>query len=401
MSRKLYLFAMLCICFCYTGRVSAQCPSGRYLNEIFTAYSVDSVTYSSVYNLKMDIYQPSGDALAARPLIILAHGGSFIGGNRTDDSTVDKLCQNFAMRGYVTASIDYRLGGLTTMLDSATAVDEVIKAISDGKAAIRYFVKDRATTNTYRIDTNNIYVGGNSAGAVLYMHVGYLTSLSECNTSIQGAMAANGGFDGNSGNAGYSTRCRAVINLAGALNTPSFVNAYDVPSVNCQGDLDNTVPYTCAHALAGIAPVTLCGLGSLEPVYVSTGIYHWSHVFPGDAHVPWDSDPAKFFTVDSLVTQFLYTMVCQGAAEVNVVNTAAEVAVFPNPATEVVNIRSAVAVNNVTVLDQTGRAVMICDGINKGDYELNTSRLAPGVYFIKVRFSDQNTSPVVKQLVIE
>ena len=94
-------------------------------------------------------------------------------------------------------------------------------------------------------------------------------------------------------------------------------------------------------------------------------------------------------------------MVCQGAAEVNVVNTAAEVAVFPNPATEVVNIRSAVAVNNVTVLDQTGRAVMICDGINKGDYELNTSRLAPGVYFIKVRFSDQNTSTVVKQLVIE
>jgi acetyl esterase/lipase len=127
----------------------------------------------------MDIYQPDGDTYAARPLIILAHGGSFIGGSKTDDATVVELCNRFAKRGYVTASINYRLGTLINLVssDSTVPMGIVVKAISDGKAAIRYFMKDAATTNTYKIDTNNIFVGGNSAGAVLYMHVLYLSNL--------------------------------------------------------------------------------------------------------------------------------------------------------------------------------------------------------------------------------
>ena len=401
MSRKIYLFAMLCICIMSVGRASAQCSGGRYLNEIFS-YTLDSTTYSTPYSLKMDIYQPAGDTLSARPLIILAHGGSFVGGTRSDDSTVDWLCQNFARRGYVTASIDYRLSNLVTMaLDSSAAIDEVIKAISDGKAAVRYFVQDRATTNTYKIDTNNIYVGGNSAGAVLYMHVGYISNIGECPADVVTAMTANGGFDGNSGNAGYSLKCKAVIDLAGGLNTPSFVNAGDIPSVNAQGDADNVVPYTCAHALSGGVQVTLCGLGSLEPVFTSNSIYHWSHVFPGDGHVPWSSNPAKFFTVDSLVKQFLYTLVCPGASEVNMVNTNAEVLVYPNPASEAITIKASDMLKELSVYDQTGRVVFLAANINRDSYEVNTSHLPAGVYFVKIRFSNENTSPVIRQLVIE
>jgi para-nitrobenzyl esterase len=379
---------------------SAQCPAGRYVTEMFP-YTMSTVTYSTPYSLQMDIYQPSGDAMAARPLIILGHGGSFIGGTKSDDATVDSLCVRFAERGYVTASIDYRLGDLFSMIaDSSVAIDVVMKAISDGKAAVRYFMQDAATTNTYKIDTNYIFVGGNSAGAVLYMHVGYLDS-AEAPGYITTAMAANGGFEGNSGNPGYTTKTRAVINLAGALNSASFVDAGDVPSVNAQGSADATVPYNCAYPLSGSVHVNLCGLGVLESAYTSNSIYHWSKVFSGDGHVPWTSSTAKFNTVDSLVREFLYTIVCPGGAAVSNVKSNGTLNVYPNPASNVVNVQSDIAIAEIAVYDQVGRAVITTHGNGKKQMEVNTSMLPRGIYFVRVQFAAEGATTLVRRLTIE
>ena len=281
------------------------------------------------------------------------------------------------------------------------AIDEVIKAMSDGKAAIRYFVQDAATTNTYKVDTNNIFVGGNSAGAVLFMHVGYLSSLAECPPYIAGAMATNGGFEGNSGNAGYTTKSKAVINLAGALNKSSFINSGDIPSVNAQGTTDNVVPYNCGNPLGGIIPVQLCGMGVLEPAYVANGIYHMSHIFPGDGHVPWSADNAKLFTVDSMITVFLYNLVCTGISSVNEVQTATDISLFPNPVNEVLHLRSMQSVCDVVIYDQAGRTVLQVKDMNKDNFEINTSQLSSGMYFVRVRFSNENNAPVVRKIVIE
>ena len=402
--RKIYII-VLGIFMAVALKTNAQCLAGRYSTEIFSGVSLDSVVYSTPYSLKMDIYQPTGDTLSARPLILLAHGGSFIGGTRENDATIDSLCLRFAKRGYVTASIDYRLTDIVSLLtDSTLAIDEVIKAISDGKAAFRYFVKDAATSNIYKIDTNNIFIGGNSAGAVLYMHVGYLDSIGECPSYIVTAMNANGGFEGNSGNAGYNTKSKAIIDLAGGLNKVSFVGPGDKPSVNAQGDADAVVPYTCGHPNLGLpasVPVTLCGLGSLEPVYDSNHIYHMSHVFPGDGHVPWGSDPLKFNTVDSLVTVFLYSLVCKNIASVNEVNTNTELNLFPNPAGEMVYLKSSQTLSDIIIYDATGRSILQVNNINRGNFEINTSRLSKGVYFIRIKFSNENNSPVVKRIVVE
>jgi para-nitrobenzyl esterase len=401
--RKLYL-AILPVLMLLARGAGAQCPTGRYTDFIFPTVSKTTVTYSTVYSQQMDIYQPVGDTLSARPIIILGHGGSFLTGNgdRTNDGTIDSLCVRFAKRGYVTVSIDYRTTDIFSMIDSALAIDEVIKAISDGKAAIRYFVKDRATTNTYKIDTNNIYVGGNSAGAVLYMHVTYLDSIGECPSYIAAAMAANGGFEGNSGNDGYTTRFKAVINLAGGLNKSTFVGPGDKPSVNCQGTNDAVVPYNCAYPNVGLTiPVNLCGLGVLEGMYVSSGINHMSHIFPGDGHVPWASSAPKFKTVDSLVTIFLYNLVCNDLTSVNQVNVNTAVEIFPNPAHEFVNVQSPQDVSEIVLYDQMGRTVIETKGINKQNYEINTSRLNKGVYFVRIRFSNADNAPVVKRVVVD
>ena len=63
----------------------------------------------------MDIYTPVGDNYTNRPLLIFAHGGSFIGGSKTNPTMVD-LCETFAKRGYVTASINYRLATHNSVL---------------------------------------------------------------------------------------------------------------------------------------------------------------------------------------------------------------------------------------------------------------------------------------------
>lgn len=401
--RKQFL-PVLCMFLVQAGNMYAQCPAGRYVSEIFSGYTKDSVLYSTPYSLYMDVYQPAGDTMHARPIIILGHGGSFIQGNgdRTNDLTVDSLCIRFAKRGYVTVSIDYRLTDyLTLILDSSLAIDEVIKAIGDGKAAVRYFVKDAATANVYKIDTNNIFVGGNSAGAVLYMHAIYLDSLGECPSYIASAMGTNGGFEGNSGNAGYTTKMKAVINLAGALNETSFVGHGDKPSVNCQGDADGTVPYDCGYPLGGFVHVNLCGLGALEPVYTANSIYHMSLVFPGDNHIPWAANPAKLNTVDSLVTVFLYSLVCGGNVSVPAVENEGNISLFPNPAGEVMHISSARNLKEIIICDQAGRVVQHASDIRKENYELNTSRLGKGFYFVQLKFADENIAPVTKKLVIQ
>lgn len=399
--KKIFYLLGLLAATTIAQKADAQCGNGRYIDSTF-AVSMSTVTYSTVYNQAMDIYQPVGDTFSKRPVIILGHGGAFITGNgdRTNDSTIVWLCKRLAGRGYVTASIDYRTTGVLNMLDSAQAITEVAKAISDGKAAIRYFVKDKATTNTYKIDTNSIFIGGNSAGAVLYMHVGYISNLAECPSYLQQVFIDSvGGFEGNSGNAGYTTRFKAVIDLAGGLNTSSFVSPDDVPSCNAQGDQDQVVPYNCAHALNGSCPVTLCGLGALEPAYQSNNIYHESIVFPGDGHVPWASDMTKFNTVDTMVTNFLYRFIC-GPLEVRPMKTAS-VSIYPNPATSSVKVESGSSIAEICVFDITGRMVACAEGLNAQSYTLNTSNYKQGVYFVKLHFKDAGVSAVVKKIIIE
>jgi acetyl esterase/lipase len=295
--------------------------SGRYIDSVFSNYTVTTVTYSST-NQQMDIYQPQGDTAAQRPVIILAHGGSFVGGDRTE-ATVTNLAKRFALRGYVTASIDYRLGNFTDMLNANTAYNVVIKAISDGKAAVRYFRKDAADSNKYRINPNLIFGGGNSAGAVLFVHLGYIDSVNEVtNAAIKTALNNNGGFEGNSGNAGYPSNISAIVNLAGGINDTSWISVGNIPMVSFHGTADNVVPYYCANAQNGLTPVTLCGTGAMQPRILNLGIDNDVLLFPGDGHVPWEQSAAKFNQVDQLAKTFLYRQVCSALSGGPSCNTA-------------------------------------------------------------------------------
>jgi carboxylesterase type B len=138
------------------------CATGRYSTDVFTNVTVTSnIVYGQNYKfnnalmvLKLDFYEPTGDTETARPLIIWAHGGSFLGGTKTDVD-VAALSQAFAKKGYACASIEYRTGFFP--IDSANSVKAVVRAVQDMRASVRYFYKDAADgINQYKIDTNNI-----------------------------------------------------------------------------------------------------------------------------------------------------------------------------------------------------------------------------------------------------
>ena len=204
-------------------------------------YGTNTTLGGTTHQLVMDVYEPKADTETKRPLIIIAHGGGFTGGNKSDMSAVATF---FARSGYVVASINYRL------LDIAVTPENIKKATMqatfDMKAAIRFFRKDEVSTNTYKVDINNIFIGGYSAGAFMALHAGYLKSgveISQLDTSTRDYINTNGGIEGNSGNQGFSSNAKGVLNISGALLKASFVSPNEPILYSVHGTNDTVVPY--------------------------------------------------------------------------------------------------------------------------------------------------------------
>ena len=176
--------------------------------------------------LAMDLYLPVEANAAPRPVMLFFHGGSFVGGTR-NDAVMTRLCQEFARRGYVTATASYRLGvsiGISTPLDAEFA-KAAIRATQDARAAVRFLrrsvadgVPGQSGLNPFVIDTNQIFIGGYSAGAITALHAAYFRDTALATPLIRNMLrVVGGGLEGLSGNPGYSSRVHGVFNMAGAL----------------------------------------------------------------------------------------------------------------------------------------------------------------------------------------
>lgn len=315
---KKILLGALAVSFMTTASLHAQegCGTGRYNSEIFDFTLTSDITYGNFQgaDLKLDVYTPTGDVIAQRPLIILAHGGSFISGNKTNDPAVVENCKRFAKMGYVTASINYTLGFESLPPSEEQAARTVYRTARQLKTAVRFFRKDAATTNTYKINPNLIFIGGNSAGAILSLHAAYLDQYSELPAGID--TVANGGIEGNEfGNAGYSSQSHGVINMAGALaDTAWMSNNLSLPVVSAHGNVDATVPFGSAIiTLFGIPILPVDGSNSIQQYADNHGMNAELLVFPGDDHCPWNGNAAKMTQMIIHTRDFLYPIVCSGA----------------------------------------------------------------------------------------
>jgi acetyl esterase/lipase len=254
--RRCVLF--LVFAFLVAGCWPYTAPPGdaplRYRDEVFaTVTKTADITYGSAQNISgqtvtllMDIYRPTGDTVTGRPAIIWVHGGSFCCGTKTSPEIVDEA-NTFAKKGYVTASINYRLEptGCSASGPTANCITAIANARDDGLNAVAFL---RNNASTYGIDPNRIAIGGSSAGAIIAMDVGY--SRAENPTKA----------------------VRAAISLSGA-NLLSTVNAGDAPALLLHGTADTTVPYQWA--------VNTRDRAQAVPLDV------WLTSWQGDGHVPY------------------------------------------------------------------------------------------------------------------
>ncbi len=130
--------------------------------------------------LAMDIYRPRS-AWGQLPAVVCIHGGGWAKGNRTSHASV---AQALAARGYVAATISYRLSGEAPFP----------AAIHDCKAAVRYL---RANAAQYGIDLEHIGAIGLSAG-------GHLTALLATSAGIKE-------LEGDGGHAAFSSAIQAAV----------------------------------------------------------------------------------------------------------------------------------------------------------------------------------------------
>lgn len=107
--------------------------------------------------LRLDLYEPPQGRPGPHPLVVLIHGGGWSSGHTRHSGAFEDwpaVLASLAARGYVVASVEYRLSGEA----------KFPAAIQDVKSAIRWL---RARSKAYGIDKNKALVWGGSAGGQL------------------------------------------------------------------------------------------------------------------------------------------------------------------------------------------------------------------------------------------
>jgi len=368
--------------------VFGQCDE-RYQDEIFSDILKTTVEYTDVYDwsssdsgLDMDIYQAEGDTESNRPLLIFAHGGVYVAGNK-DNPAMVSLCESFAKRGYVTASIQYRLispFSLTAPNASDLLTQTLVNSISDMKAAVRYFRKDYAENdNSYGINPNLIFVGGYSAGAITAVH---LSAVDEADIpdGLQVFFDNAGGIEGNSGNEGYSSEVSGAISLAGAIQSVSFFDADDEPIVSVHATDDNTVSYECDYPLQNIDFSVLCGSGEIHNELDALGVLNDLYTLNSGGHAA----PITNITQTSVpfISDFLYNIVCENVSVNNKLNSS-ELKIFPNPAIDVLAIENNTVIEKIVVFDNFGKKVIESD-IRDRQSKILIGDLKDGLYHLQL-----------------
>jgi acetyl esterase/lipase len=219
---------------------------------------------------KLDIFR-SKDQVKPAPCLVFIHGGGWRSGKKEDY----RLYQlEFARKGFVTVSINYRL------VKSA----RFPAAVNDAKCAIQWL---RAHASEYLIDPRKFAVIGGSAGGHLSMMVGYSSDDDRWNTECSADT--------------LGSQVSAVVNLYGPVDLTTEYGSSHSLTRNFMGvsyqertDLyrrasprfyispDDPPTLTFHGTIDGLVPVSQAD--SLDRWLQSAGVHHEYHRLKGWPH---------------------------------------------------------------------------------------------------------------------
>jgi Carboxylesterase family len=386
------------------------CNGSRYINDIFTdTIQTSAIQFGSninaaseIQNLFMDIVQPKGDTLVRRPIIIFAFGGGFVSGTRQDMAVFNNI---FAKKGYVCATIDYRIWDQKKLgtADSSKIVPVTIQAIMDMKAAVRFLYKSAKEGNPYKIDTNNIVVGGVSAGAITAMHVGHLDSIDNIPTFLRTVIKNQGGFEGTSGNPGYSTKVKGVINMSGGLYKAEWIDKGDPSFVSYHGTADNVVPYDVGPNVYNFISE---GSAACQRQAAKVGLPSYLYSVPGGGHTDVYNPfvhATDLLTFLSQGSTFMQKVICGAPLSSNKDIVERSLKISPNPAFEETHFdfsENRDGGYRIAIYDLMGRLVFDSGRQNGAVFTLKKENIGKGLFIAKVQF-EKEQQVVSRKIVFE
>ena len=384
------------LCGLFTNMAMAQ--GVRYAEPIFDEVSVSTaIPFSSAVKegetspttLFLDFYEPQGDTLSARPLVITVFGGAFVAGGR-DYADMVEYCTRLAKHGYAAASIDYRLLSFWN-INATSLIRTAYMAAQDVSSAVRFF---KYHQEQFKIDTEQVFLLGNSAGSIAILSEIFLD---EDERPVETYVSPDLGPMHSSGYPEYADVSPAV---AGAVPHWGGVNGLDVidkeefvPLCMIHGTDDTTVPYDSGYCYNGMLPDVMPFMyGShamvqrLDDLDISDYEFH---PFEGEGHAFYLSGVGqlieeKFNACFGITRDFLFNHLKfpTSVAESN----EPRIQVYPNPATDLLTIHFGDVAQckplNVTVMDVMGRAVF-AETVSSMEARLDVSQWPSGVYVIR------------------
>ena len=215
----------------------------RDLKNIPFAWKLVDWLGRRVDSLSMDIYYPTTATSNKKyPVVILCHAGDFTGGNKTNESS---MCDQLAEYGFITVSPDYRTGynkdgAANCTKDTATLINAIYRGMQDCNACLRYI---KANADKFNIDTNWIFLGGNSAGCTLILNAAY-TNDSVANIYFHDQKKLLGSLDSSGNTLPYNYTIKGIGGMWGSIFSDKMMdtNYRCYPTIFFKGDDDVAVP---------------------------------------------------------------------------------------------------------------------------------------------------------------
>ena len=363
--------------------------SRRYAEPVFEEVNVETaIPFSSAVKegetapttLYLDFYEPQGDTLPARPLVITVFGGAFVAGSR-DYADMVVYCTRLAQHGYAAASIDYRLLSLWN-INATSLIRDAYMAAQDVSSAIRFF---KYHCDEYRIDPEQVFLLGNSAGSIAILCELFMDEDERPAETFEepdlGPMHSSGFEE----YAGISPAVAGAIPQWGGVMDLHVISEEEyVPLCMIHGTDDTNVPYDSGYCYNGMLPGVMPYMYGSHPIagrLDEIGINDYEfHPFEGEGHafyfVPllYTLIEEKFDACFSITRDFLFNHLKFPTSLPEMEETMVQV--YPNPATDYFTIEGT---GTMTVMNTLGQTVMTKEIDGK-----TTIELPQGMYFVKL-----------------
>lgn len=364
---KFYGLIFIALLWALTPKAQeTDCGGDRYKEKVFSEIEfIDNVIYArkqasdgTWMNLGYDVYMPAGDEVSARPAVMLAHGGAFIQIIDQKSPDIIKMSIDLAQRGYVVFSVHYREEpSVVSLIQEENMVKAVGRALIDIRDVTCHLMDTTILYgNPYRIDTENVFVGGVSAGAISFIMAVFLDSLSWLPQQYQDwILEVEPNTQALLDNKYCGAKVKGLVGVSGAILDTNWIRPEKVdeyPAIyNVHGTQDPVVPYGINHPFGLTALPKLMGTQRIHWRAQSIGLRSEVDIYPGAGHAPIfginlpglfnNQDPLDFMFNPTIMgntlqhtADFLYSLLDCGDSNIPLAtaqNAADRLVAYPNP----------------------------------------------------------------------